>query len=75
MFSLLSKGAPDSCRLIIIIIIIIIMYIYHALTNALKAHMIHMNLNMTFYTHVEHSPTKTVLHKVLYGEKKMRVYT
>ena len=50
------------------------MYIYHALTNALKAHMIHMNLNMTFYTHVEHSPTKTVLHKVLYGEQKMRVY-
>ena len=32
------------------------MYIYHALINALSAHMIHINLNMTFYTHVEHSP-------------------
>ena len=43
-----------------IIIIIIIMYIYHALINALSAHMIHINLNMMFYTHVEHSPTKTM---------------
>ena len=39
-------------------LIIIIMYIYHALINALSAHMIHINLNMIFYTHVEHSPTK-----------------
>ena len=50
--------------LIIIIIIIIIMYIYHALINALSAHMIHINLNMIFYTRVEHSPTKNNLHKV-----------
>ena len=35
----------------IIIIIIIIMYIYHSLINALSAHMIHINLNMIFYTH------------------------
>ena len=35
-------------------IIIIIMYIYHAaLINALSAHMIHINLNMIFCTHVE----------------------
>ena len=33
---------------IIIIIIIIIMYIYHALINALSAHMIHINLNTIF---------------------------
>ena len=39
---------------------IYILYIYHALTNALSAHMIHINLNMIFYTHVEHSPTKTI---------------
>ena len=39
-------------------ILIIIMYIYHALFNALRAHMIHINLNMMFYTHVEHRPTK-----------------
>ena len=37
-------------------LIIIIMYIYHALITALSAHMIYMNLNMIFYTHVEHSP-------------------
>ena len=42
------------------LIIIIIMYIYHALINALSAHTIHINLNTLFYTHVEHSPTKTI---------------
>ena len=38
------------------------MYIYYALINALSthSHMIHINLNMIFYTHVEHSPTKTI---------------
>ena len=36
------------------------MYIYHALINVLSAHMIHNNLNVIFYTHVEHSPTKTI---------------
>ena len=40
--------------------LIIIMYIYHALVNALSAHMIHIKRNTMFYTHVEHSPTKTV---------------
>ena len=40
--------------------VIIIMYIYHALNNALSAHMIHINLNMIFHTYVEHSPTKTI---------------
>ena len=44
----------------VLIIIIIIMYIYHALINARRAHMLHINLNMIFYTHVEHSPTKTI---------------
>ena len=41
-------------------LIIILMYIYHTLINALNAHMIRINLNMIFYTHVEHSPTKTI---------------
>ena len=45
------------------------MYIYHALINALSAHMIDINLNMIFYTHVEHSPTKTIYIKVLYETK------
>ena len=33
------------------------MYSYHVLINALSVHMIYINLNMIFYTHVEHSPT------------------
>ena len=40
--------------------IIIIINIYHALINALSAHIIHINLNTILYTHAEHSPTKTI---------------
>ena len=40
--------------------IIKIMYIYHVLINDLSAHLIHINLNTVFYTHIEHSPTKTI---------------
>ena len=47
------------------------MYSYHALNNALSAHMIHINLNMIFYTHVEHSPTKTIYIKY-YTEKNRK---
>ena len=49
-------------------IIIIIMYTDHALINALSAHMIHINLNMMFYTHVEHSSSSKTIYisKVLY---------
>ena len=49
----------------------IIMYIYHVLINALSAHMMQINLNMIFYTHVEHSPTKTVYIKY-YTKQKQR---
>ena len=42
------------------LIIIIIMSSYHALINALSAHVIHINLHIIFYTHVEHSPTKAI---------------
>ena len=54
-----SAGKADIIiiMIIIIIIIIIIIYIYHALINALSAHMIHINLNIIFCTHLEHSPT------------------
>ena len=45
------------------------MFIYHVLINALSAHMIHINLNMIFYTHVKHSPTKTIYIKY-YIKKK-----
>ena len=47
------------------------MYIHHALINALSAHMIHINLNMIFYTHVQHSPTKTIYMKYYIEEKKL----
>ena len=53
---------------------IIIMYIYHALINALSAHMIHINLNMIFYTHVKHSPTKTIYIKYCLGSKYLTPY-
>ena len=46
------------------IIEIIIMYIYHALTNAMSAHTIYINLNMIFYTHIEQS-YQSNLNKVL----------
>jgi len=44
------------------------MYIYHALINALSAHMIHINLNMKFYTHVKSYQNN--LHKVLLKKYK-----
>ena len=50
------------------------MYIYHALINALSAHMIHINLNMIFYMHVEHSPTKTIYIKY-YTKKALQTHT
>ena len=52
------------------LIIIIIMYIYHALSNALSAHIIHINLNIIFCTHVEHSPTKTIYIKYYTKQNK-----
>ena len=39
---------------------IITKYIYHALIEALSAHIIHINLSTIFYTHVEHSPTNAI---------------
>ena len=38
---------------------LIIMHMYDALINARCAHMIHINLNMIFCTHVEHTPTQS----------------
>ena len=48
------------------------MYIYHALINALSAHMIHINLNMIFCTHVEHNPTNATYIK--YYTKKLKTH-
>ena len=36
------------------------MYIYRVLINTLSSHVTYINLNMIFYTYVEHSPTKTI---------------
>ena len=47
---------------------------YRAHINALSSHMIHINLNMIFYTHVEHSPVKNKLHKV-YGNTDSHTHT
>ena len=50
------------------------MYIYHALINALSAHMIHINLNTIFYTHIVQSHQNN-LHKVLYGNAHRHTHT
>ena len=50
------------------------MYIYHALINALSAHMIHINLNLIFYIHVEHSPTKTIYIKYYKKIIKIKIH-
>ena len=55
--------------------IIIIMYIYHALIIALSNHMIHINLNMTFCAHVEHSLTKTIYIKYYTKTKQNKTCT
>ena len=57
------------------VLIIIKMYIYHALINALGTHMIHVNLNMIFYTHVEHNPTKTIYIKYCITIRKTNTHT
>ena len=49
------------------------MYIYHVLINTLRAHMIHINLNMIFCTHVEQSPTKTI-YIMYYTEKQKHTH-
>ena len=54
---------------------IIIMYLYHALINALSALMIHINLNMILYAHVEHSPTKTIYIKYYNNNNKCTTNT
>ena len=46
------------------------MCIYRALISAQSAHMIHINLNTVFYTHVEHNPTKTT-HTKHHKEKQI----
>ena len=47
------------------------MYIYHALINTLRAHMIHINLSTIFYVHDEHSPT-TVIYMNYYMNRKKK---
>ena len=58
-----------------LILIIIIVYIYRALINTLSTHIIHINLDMIFYTHVGHSPIKNNLHKELYRNTHTHTHT
>ena len=51
------------------------MYIYRALINARSAHIIHINLNMIFYTHVEHSPIKKSTYIKYYNTGKTHTHT
>ena len=46
------------------------MYIYHAFINAMSAHVMHINLNMIFYTCVEHSSTKIIYIKYYTNKNK-----
>ena len=59
-------------RSVDLLVIIIIMYIDHALISALSTQMIHINLNTISYTHVEHSPTKTIDTKDMEKRTKTR---
>ena len=43
------------------------MYTYYVLIIALSIHMICINLNTIFYTHVQHSPSKTIYIRLLYA--------
>ena len=51
------------------------MYIYHTLINALSAHMIHINLNMIFYTHVRAQSYKNNHKSIIRKNKKHTHYT
>ena len=67
----IENEALQHCRKLAKLRLSIIMYIYHVLINTLSSRMIHINLNMIVYTHVEHSPTKTIYIKY-YMEKHTR---
>ena len=41
----------------------------------MSTHIIHINLNMVFYTHVEHCPTKTIYIKYYKKYKKLQKCT
>ena len=49
------------------------MYIYHALISVLSTHMIHINLNTIFYTHLAQSHQNN-LHKVLYENARTHTF-
>ena len=53
---------------------LIIMYIFHVLIHARNAHMIPINLNTIFDTHIEQSPTKTVYIKYYMEQNPTHTY-
>ena len=56
------------------VLIIMTMYIYYALINALGAHIIHINLSTIFYTHADHSPTKTYIKYYMHARTHVRTH-
>jgi len=67
----LSHSSWTLSPTVILGLITIIMYIYHVFIDALSDHMIHI-LNTILYTHVEHSPTKTICIKYYMLGKKLK---
>ena len=61
---------------VVVVVAAVVTYIYHALINAMSAHMIglHINLNTILYTHVKHSPTKTIYIKYYNMGKKSLLF-
>ena len=68
-----SKCLPQ--LVVVDLILTLTMYIYHALINALSAHIIRIILNTIFYTHVEHSPTKTIYIRYMETHTHSRMHT
>ena len=54
---------------------VVITYVYHALVNTLSAPVICINISMIFYTHAEHSPTKTIYMKYYTQKQTCTTYT
>ena len=69
MTAIYSQNKTRDRTQMMIVIRIRIMYIYYALIDAMIAHMMRININTSFYTHAEHSPTDAIHTKDYLKEK------
>ena len=69
-----QKQAKEFGRFPAFVYLIITMYIYHVLINAPGSHIIRINLNTTFYTHVEVSPTMNYMFKNHFQKQVMATW-